>query len=844
VTPPSSSAPALDLDWLVSRAAQVLGVDAASLDPGAPLFEYGLDSVAALELAAELRALAGRDVPDTLLYEHPSLVAVLAYLRGGPATAAADPLADARLPADIAPGPGAFRSGPPRALLVTGATGFLGAFTVAELLRRGDARLVCLVRGGDPARLARSLARRGLRADLARLEVLAGDLRAPRLGLDEATWSRLARELDGVVHLAADVDWVAPYAALRAAHVDGTRELLRLACAQRPKAFHLCSSLAVLYARGAPRVLDESADPLGHAHGLDLGYATGKAVSEALVREAGRRGLAVTITRPALIAGDARHGRANPGDFLSALIKGCIELGAAPDLDWALDAVPVDHVAAALADLACAGAREQRVLHLASPRPRPWREVLLWLALHGHDLALLEYDAWLARVESAAAPGALTPFLAFLRARPTGPAGPALPQLYEEPRRAHADARASRAWLAARGLACPAPDAALLALWTSGLERAGYLPAPVGRRDAPPDATGERAAQRAFVERHLGAPAAAPEPLCGSSVLAELGAWRFGAASGLSRWRAGDARLVLKARQTDVELEAVLARLFALCGADLGRAWHAHGRESGLAGAHLREPALYADAGLGPHRPRCVATHTDPARGRHWLLLEDLGGLELLDAVERVDAWTEEHLAAALDGLAAIHAAHLGRTAALERAQWIGTPPSPARLARLAPLWRALAEHAAPRFARWTALDPRPAVDALLGCAPAGTPRTLIHGDFNPRNLAFRRAGGGLTVVAYDWELATLAVPQRDLVELLAFVDPPDPERWVEHHRVALERAAGARLDADTWRADTHRARLAFFVTRLAAYSVVDRVRPQAHLARTVRGLARQLGGR
>lgn len=101
----------------------------------------------------------------------------------------------------------------------------------------------------------------------------------------------------------------------------------------------------------------------------------------------------------------------------------------------------------------------------------------------------------------------------------------------------------------------------------------------------------------------------------------------------------------------------------------------------------------------------------------------------------------------------------------------------------------------------------------------------------------------GANLVAYDWELATVDVPQRDLVELLAFVGPEDPERWIEAHLVALQRATGVALDTDAWALEAARARQALLVTRLTAYHVIHRARRQRFLPRTVRNLVRQMQG-
>ncbi|MEQ1570629.1 MAG: SDR family NAD(P)-dependent oxidoreductase, partial [Myxococcota bacterium] len=85
------------VDALALELAAVLGRDrSTALDPHRPLFDLGLDSAMAVELAQRLRALTGRSVPATIAFDHPSLDrlarAVLDLLgladRAGPAPAA------------------------------------------------------------------------------------------------------------------------------------------------------------------------------------------------------------------------------------------------------------------------------------------------------------------------------------------------------------------------------------------------------------------------------------------------------------------------------------------------------------------------------------------------------------------------------------------------------------------------------------------------------------------------------------------------------------------------------------------------------------------------------------
>ena len=170
------------------------------------------------------------------------------------------------------------------------------------------------------------------------------------------------------------------------------------------------------------------------------------------------------------------------------------------------------------------------------------------------------------------------------------------------------------------------------------------------------------------------------------------------------------------------------------------------------------------------------------------------------------------YLAAAIQGIASIHAIWYGREDALRQHPWLGQVWTAQDMAEMRELWEDLSVHAAREFPEWF-LEPDLALrHQLIETIPEwwavleSSPRTLIHNDFNPRNMAFRRESSGLRLAAYDWELATLGVPQHDLAELLCYVLPSDAsreevDRWVELHRRALSMAAAAEIPAGEWRA-------------------------------------------
>jgi thioester reductase-like protein len=862
-----------DVGWLTALAAECLKVPEEEIDPAVPLARYGLDSLAAAQLAAAVAEKLGRDVPDDLLLRHADLLSLARFMEGpaGPAPSPWDRmLADSVLPDDVRPPRADPAPAPARAVLLTGATGFLGAYLLRALLQKTSARVYCLVRPGGPGpgtRVRANLEAYGLWEPgfAERVCPVAGDLLRPGLGLSADRLARLARQVDEVYHAAACVNWVASYDGLREANVGGTLELLRLACRHRALPFHFVSSLTVCYPSPGPAHVSERDDMLPHLAGLHLGYAQTKCVAEALVRAAGGRGLPVTIHRPGLITGDSRSGASNPADLLTLLLRGCVRMGCAPDLDWPVDACPVDHVADAVVALARGRQELVRVSHLLGPRPRRWGEVVLWMNLFGYPVRLVPYRRWLARLrEEATAPGHPLHLLRGFFLKPVAAEGLTLPEVHARPGRPHVDGARTRAALAGLSLECPALDSRLLDRCFAAFIARGDLPpvarparAPAAPEALGPDVLGDLLRRfyrdgRLQVRRLTRLPAGPSQ-----SLITEVTSWRHGTAAGLSRYRVEFSRgtggspevreVVVKVKPEDRDVMEVGEAVAAACGPDLGAAFARHRDRLGLAGSHLRELALYEhpDERLRKHTPVVFGTIRDDGRRRWVVVLEDLAGLPLLDSADDVRGWRRPCVEAALRGIAEVHAVWYGREAALAAEPWLGAVPSAAGMEEMSDLWAALADHAAPRFCAWAGADLRRLQgDLLVGVGRwwgelEGMPRALIHNDFNPRNLALRESADGLRLCAYDWELATLGVPQHDLAELLCFVLTPEARReevehYLETHRRALA-AAGRAPDARAWRRGFELSLCDLILNRLPLYSLAHTFVPQPFLERVVR---------
>lgn len=307
------------------------------------------------------------------------------------------------------------------------------------------------------------------------------------------------------------------------------------------------------------------------------------------------------------------------------------------------------------------------------------------------------------------------------------------------------------------------------------------------------------------------------------------------------------AEAVAKVKALDEE--AILAgnKAASLCGGDLAHEYSRWREWTGAKGSHTRELAIYrqADPRLRAVLPRVHGVHEDPRREAYAVVMErlDEAGTILKDSTDRPDAWASDQIDAALKGIAGVHSIWLDREQELLAENWLGPFLTAARMAEMRPLWRALVEHNSRQFPHWIDVEARSRLELSIEgldrwwAAIEELPRTLVHNDFNPRNVALRARDE--TLVAYDWELATLHLPQRDLAEFLAFVLPPDVEEatvegHLEVHRAALEAAAERELGEEEWRHGYRLALRDFELTRLQLYMMGNVQREFSFLDRLV----------
>jgi long-chain acyl-CoA synthetase len=261
-------------------------------------------------------------------------------------------------------------------ILLTGATGFLGAQVARRLVERTDHQVVALVRAPDAKAATRRLVRAWwdwpeLAAGITggRVMAVAGDVRAPGLGLDPADWRALTRRVTHIVHAAADLRVAAPLGELNRTNVDGVAHLLELAAAaHRDHGLTRLTHVSTAYVAGL-RPDEVPEDALTGRYGFANGYERSKYEGERLVRAASSA-LPVTVVRPAMIVGDARTGAVRTFNTVYAPLRRYLTgrqrlVPVRPGLR--VNIVPVDWVADAIVRLTFDPAAEGRTVHLTAP---------------------------------------------------------------------------------------------------------------------------------------------------------------------------------------------------------------------------------------------------------------------------------------------------------------------------------------------------------------------------------------------------------------------------------------------------------------------------------------------
>jgi len=292
------------------------------------------------------------------------------------------------------------------AVLLTGATGYLGAYLLYELLVQSEAKVICLARssGTDSAqrRIQQTMAHYFGPSSLdlldGRVYVVEGDLSMPGLGLSPADAQFVSANVDAILHSAADVRHFGDAAHFDRSNVLATRHLIELAEGlDRNARFHHISTLGIpedlaLSGQWEDALARPEFDPGVKVDNL---YTQSKLEAERWLMAAAKRGLSVSIYRAGNLSCHAESGKFQQNIDNNAfyrMIKAMLLLGKAPKANWDVDFTPIDYAGKSIVHLALRPDSAGRLFHICNPKPVRYDRMIEMINALGYPVETLDFD--------------------------------------------------------------------------------------------------------------------------------------------------------------------------------------------------------------------------------------------------------------------------------------------------------------------------------------------------------------------------------------------------------------------------------------------------------------------
>lgn len=353
-----------------------------------------------------------------------------------------------------------------------------------------------------------------------------------------------------------------------------------------------------------------------------------------------------------------------------------------------------------------------------------------------------------------------------------------------------------------------------------------------------------------FLNQHLSLPAPVKEISLfnidnSASILVSLAAQdpqmevgHFGLSLGLAN---GEKRkLILKLKPHGSRTSGLLNALAQAGDPAMAELYEKHQLETGFSQVHERESIIYRDL-AHPMQPQFYGAFAHREAGHYGLFIEYFGAAQLLNTVMEPNRWLPAQHLQALEAIADWHvysreAINKGGAPALARDRE-AAPFTP-----LSALWAALLAQAKNHYPALYPVEGYRSLQKALNNwsehqkAEDSYVKTLIHNDFNLRNVCFVQQ----RFCCYDWELANWSNPSYDLIEFLCFALEAEelPRQFWPYLQAYYRKLCALESDFhqptafwDALLANTYR----FGLQRLGLYMMAHHVSPYPFIPRLCR---------
>ncbi|MEW4149998.1 amino acid adenylation domain-containing protein [Bacillus thuringiensis] len=296
----------------------------------------------------------------------------------------------------------------PQAVFLTGATGFLGAHILHDLIQATEATVYCLVRADDEAKVLDRLkstmefyfGNQATSVVGSRVHAVSGDLSFDDLGITDEIKHRLTH-VDTVIHCGADVRHYGEEQQFQAVNVSSTESLIKL-CTQWQARFHYVSTLSIVGHKASdPAKWSFTEHDFDRGQNIENVYVKSKFEAERLVKEAGNKGLPVTIHRVGNLVAHSETGQFQRNIHQNAFyrfIKAALILGAIPPITSDIDLTPINYCSQALVYLTRFKETIGETFHLCNPALASGEYYIKDLQSFGYNIQTVEPERFFERI--------------------------------------------------------------------------------------------------------------------------------------------------------------------------------------------------------------------------------------------------------------------------------------------------------------------------------------------------------------------------------------------------------------------------------------------------------------
>ena len=291
-------------------------------------------------------------------------------------------------------------------------------------------------------------------------------------------------------------------------------------------------------------------------------------------------------------------------------------------------------------------------------------------------------------------------------------------------------------------------------------------------------------------------------------------------------------KTMIKIKALDTEVQQIGVKMASTGSRELAENMRKFGLKTGFSNCHKKELALcqVSNKFFTDHMPTVYYTLRDDERELYMIISERIENAELADSTNDIRNWQKEHVIEVLQAAASFHSVWFDADhTVLEQEFHLEKRLTSKDYRAMRPLFSELLKNARNEFSEIINLHHFHSINKIIESIDEWTPvyctlpATLIHNDFNPRNILFQNDGLRPKPYIYDWELACIALPQRDIIEFLCFVLPSQSrigefDEFIDHHRRQMEMICRRSFSQAEWMQGVRYSLYDFIITRLLFY--------------------------